>query len=166
MIMKISDGKTPIQRRPCFLPIVCSLFLIYLETVFIYEIFGRIEWQGYLSCLFFSISGGLLLAVLSTLGHKRLNKAILLVFFLVLSRHFHCAARLLQHLFLFFLLLFHVRRRAAGDAILGRYPEHHGRAGPGDPGPSGSFACFFDFRRTQIGAAANPAEIENRFGCR
>lgn len=68
----VTKEKYKLLRMPLFY----SLFLVYMEVCFILGTFGMIDFGGFTSCIFFSMSIGLLFTVFSSFFSSKVNKAI------------------------------------------------------------------------------------------
>ncbi len=79
MRMRDNPAWSWLRQAHCPVPVWCVCFLVYLETVFILGLFGRLEWHGYLVCLAFSGAGGCLVALPALFFRPAIRKAVLLV---------------------------------------------------------------------------------------
>ncbi len=76
------NDKDPAERFLSSLPFIVALpiALIYLELISHFAIFGELDSRTFVYMTFFSVSGGLVMALLCTLFNKKINYIITLVF--------------------------------------------------------------------------------------
>ncbi|MFA6942105.1 MAG: sulfatase-like hydrolase/transferase, partial [Clostridiaceae bacterium] len=74
--MKGCAGMDKNKSIPRFL--YYSIFIIYMEVCFLLFTFGKIHWLGFITCILFSISAGLILSIITSIFNLKINKTIML----------------------------------------------------------------------------------------